>query len=250
MLKRLIPALFGCLLALSSLPAAAYEFAPIVAQFTPNGSGAARTFVVRNTHEEPVALQIEMFQRSADETGKELRQPEYDDFIITPPQLVLAPGQSQSIRVQWVGDSDPDMELSYRMIVEQLPIPYAKEDAGSNRVTDISLGIRYEAALYVVPREGDPAAEITQAESIETETGEKILRLTIKNTGQRRAILQEPSVTVTTNGQSTTLSGDSIPVLSNYNIIAGTQAVFDIPWPESVPFGPVSASLSTDYYKN
>lgn len=250
MLKRFIPVLCGCLLALLSPPAAAYEFAPIVAQFTPSGSGASRTFVVRNTHEEPVALQIEMFKRSADETGKELRLPEYDDFIITPPQLVLAPGQSQSIRVQWIGDPNPDMELSYRLIVEQLSIPYAKNDAGSNRLADISLGIRYEAALYVVPNEGRAAVAITQAEPAQTEAGEQMLRLTIKNTGQRRAILQEPTVTVKSGEQTATLSGDDVLMLNNYNIIAGTQTVLNVPWPESLPFGPVSASISTDYYKN
>ena len=250
MLKRLIPILCGCLLAMLPLPASAYEFAPIVAQFTPNGSGTARTFVVRNTHDEPVALQIEMFRRSADETGKELRQPEYDDFIITPPQLVLAPGQSQSIRVQWIGDTNPDIELSYRMIVEQLPIPYAREDAGDQRVTDISLGIRYEAALYVVPNEGGPAVEVTHAEPAQTETDEQVLRLTVKNIGERRAILQEPTLTVQSGAQTATLSGDDISRLNNYNIIAGTQTVFDIPWPEALPVGPVSASISTDYYKN
>ena len=250
MLKQFIIALIACVMAAMAPAASAYEFAPIVAQFTPNGSGAARTFVVRNTHDVPVALQIEVYRRSADETGQETREPEYDDFIITPPQLVLAPGQSQSIRAQWIGDSNPEIELSYRLIVEQLPIPYSREEVGDKRVADISMGIRYEAALYVVPASGKPAVEITRAEAAKTESGEQVLRVTIKNTGQRRAILQNPEVTVQSEGQSVTLSGEAVSSINNRNIIAGTQAVIDVPWPETLPVGPVSASISTDFYKN
>ncbi|KCZ49039.1 fimbrial biogenesis chaperone [Hyphomonas pacifica] len=250
MLKQFILMLIASIVATLPPTASAYEFAPIVAQFTPNGSGASRTFVVRNTQDVPVALQIEVYRRSADETGEETREPEYDDFIITPPQLVLSPGQSQSIRAQWIGDPNPEIELSYRLIVEQLPIPYSRGEVGDKRVADISMGIRYEAALYVVPASGKPAVEITHAEAAKTESGEQVIRVTIKNTGQRRAILQNAEVTVQSASQSVTLSGEAVSNINNRNIIAGTQAVLDIPWPESLPHGPISASISTDFYKN
>ncbi|MBR9808397.1 MAG: molecular chaperone [Alphaproteobacteria bacterium] len=250
MLKQFIMVLAACVMATIAPLASAYEFAPIVAQFSPNGSGAARTFVVRNTHDVPVALQIEVYRRSADATGEETREPEYDDFIITPPQLVLAPGQSQSIRAQWIGDPNPEIELSYRLIVEQLPIPYSREEVGDKRVADISMGIRYEAALYVVPANGKPSVKITRAEAAKSESGEQVLRITIKNTGQRRAILQNPELKLQSGDQTFTMSGESVSNINNRNIIAGTQAVIDVPWPAPLPVGPVSASISTDFYQN
>ena len=247
---RLMIVALTCLVSVMLPKAWAYEFSPIVAQFAPSGAGASRTFVVKNTHVDPIALQIEVYRRSADETGKEVREPEFDDFIITPPQLVLAPGQSQSIRVQWIGDTDPEMELSYRLIVEQLKIPYAREDAGETRRVDVSVGFRYEAALYVVPKKGEAKAEIISSEAIVSEEGDPMLRLTVKNTGERRAILQQTTLTVTSGDQSVQLTGDAVAGLDNRNIIAGTQAIVDLPWPEGLSVGPVSASMTTSYYTN
>jgi len=236
---------------LALLPsAAAFEFSPIVAQFSPTGSGSARTFVVRNTHQQPVALQIEIFRRSADEFGNETREPEYDDFIATPPQMVLLPGQSQSIRVQWVGESNPTMELSYRLVVEQLPIPYKKEGAAEGVAVDVQLGFRYEAALYVVPSSGDPDAVLSNSEIVKTEDGETVLRLTIKNVGARRAILQRPVLSFTAGGTNFEMSGEEVDMLNNRNIIAGTQAVIDVPVDSALAAGPVTATLKTDYFRN
>lgn len=236
---------------LALLPsAAAFEFSPIVAQFSPTGSGSARTFVVRNTHQQPVALQIEIFRRSADELGNETREPEYDDFIATPPQMVLLPGQSQSIRVQWVGESNPTIELSYRLVVEQLPIPYKKEGAAEGVAVDVQLGFRYEAALYVVPSSGDPDAVLSNSEIVKTEDGETVLRLTIKNVGARRAILQRPVLSFTAGGTNFEMSGEEVDMLNNRNIIAGTQAVIDVPVDSALAAGPVTATLKTDYFRN
>ncbi|MEQ8559140.1 MAG: fimbria/pilus periplasmic chaperone [Henriciella sp.] len=230
--------------------AQAFEFSPIVAQFSPTGAGSARTFVVKNTHQEPIALQIEVFRRSADKLGNETREPDYDSFIVTPPQLVLAPGQSQSIRAQWVGESDPDMELSYRLVVDQLPIPYQNETTSEGISVDVKMGFRYEAALYVIPSEGGPEARIESSEVVTGEDGKSVLRMTVKNVGARRAILQNPVVTFDANGQSLTLADEAIEPLNNRNIIAGTQAVVEVPLETDVPTGPVTASLKTDYFKN
>jgi fimbrial chaperone protein len=251
MFFRSLFVLAACVIALFPAPAAAYEFAPIVAQFSPTGSGAAKTFVVRNTHKEPIALQIEVYRRSADEAGTEIRELEYDDFIVTPPQMVLAPGQSQSIRVQWIGDSNPDTELAYRLVVEQLPIPYKGDGNTPDGVAvDVKLGFRYEAALYVVPATGAPDARISHGEIVKSENGENLLRLTVENVGQRRAILQHPVVTVQTGGQTIELSEEALEALNNRNIIAGTQAVVDVPVADTLAVGPVSASLKTDYFRN
>lgn len=230
--------------------AAAFEFSPIVAQFAPTGSGSAKTFIVRNTHQEPVALQIEIFSRSADEFGNETREPEYDDFIATPPQMVLLPGQSQSIRVQWVGESNPTKELSYRLVVEQLPIPYKKEGNADGVAVDVQLGFRYEAALYVVPSSGEPEAVLTNSEIVKTDDGNTVLRLTIKNLGARRAILQRPVLSFTAGGTNYELAGEEVEMVNNRNIIAGTQAVIDVPVDSSLAAGPVSATLKTDYFRN
>jgi len=226
----------------------AYELSPIVAQFAPKGPGATRTFIIRNTHQEPIALQIEVFKRGADPTGKETRVEEYDDFIVTPPQMVIAPGQSQSIRAQWIGESAPQKELSYRFVVTQLPIKFAKESSGQGISVDVSMGYKYEAAIYVLPVSGKPSAKITRSEAATDATGKRVLRLTVQSTGERRAILVDPTVTVSSGGQNVQITGDQIAPLNNKNLIAGSQAIVDVPWPAGLPSGQVTASLKTQYF--
>ena len=97
---------------------------------------------------------------------------------------------------------------------------------------------------------GAPDARISHGEIVKSETGENLLRLTVENIGQRRAILQRPVVTLQTGGQTIELSDEAAEALNNRNIIAGTQAVIDLPVADSLSPGPVSASLKTDYFRN
>ena len=55
---RSISILFSIAAVQSIISAAAYELSPIVAQFSSDGPGSSRSFVIRNTHQQPIALQI------------------------------------------------------------------------------------------------------------------------------------------------------------------------------------------------
>lgn len=236
---------------LVSQQATAFEFAPIVQEFSPKGGGAVRSFVIRNTQAETVAIQIESFQRTTDEFGEEQRKPEYDDFVISPPQLVLQPGMSQAVRIQWIGDPEPQQELSYRLIVSQVPIKYAAETTEEVSAT-LHMGYRYEAAIYVTPPRAKPKAELVSAQPAEDETGNQVLRLSLKSVGETRAILEDPTLLVTSASSEETarLSGDLVSALHMRNLISGSSAVIDLPWPSSIPYGPVTATFDTNYYAN
>lgn len=228
----------------------AYEFAPIVAELAPKGPGSVKTFVARNTNQDAVALQVEVFRRTADENGEEVQEAEYDDFIVSPPQMVLAPGQSQAVRVRWIGTSDIRTEQAYRIVVKQLPINYSKLNDGDKSVT-LSIGYEYQVALYVVPAKAKPSAVIKDAVQAQGPNGENLLRLTIQSTGTTRAILEEPRISVSSStGETITLSDEQVEPLKMKNIIAGSQSVVDLPWPSGLTSGPIKAELNTTYYSN
>jgi fimbrial chaperone protein len=247
---RYITALIVVFLFNAFQSAFAYEFAPIVAELAPKGPGSVKTFVARNTNPEAVALQIEVFHRTADENGEEVREAEYEDFIVSPPQMVLAPGQSQAVRVRWIGTPDIDAEQSYRIIVKQLPINYKKLNEGETSVT-LSVGYEYQAAVYVVPPKAKPSAVIKDAVEAEGPNGEKLLRLTIQSTGTTRAILEDPRVSISAaNGKTITLQDEQVEPLRMKNIITGSQSVIDLPWPTELASGPLKAELNTTYFSN
>ena len=173
----------------------AYDLRPIIIQLTPSGAGSSGTVIITNSHDVPIAIEARAYLRIQNPDGTEERIPEDEDIIITPPQMVIAPGSSQAVRVRWVGDANPERELTFRLVTEQLPIRLATE-SNEETTANLSFAYRYEAALYIVPPESRPAARITRAAAVQDETGTQWLELDIASEGTRRAILEEPSVSL------------------------------------------------------
>lgn len=228
-------------------PASAYDLQPIVIQLAPSGPGASGTVVITNSHDEPIAIEARAYRRSQKPDGTDERTPEDENIIITPPQMVIAPGASQSVRLRWIGDSNPERELAFRIVTEQLPIALGPRQTGE-AVANLSLAYRYEAALYVVPPGAAPAARITRAAPIEAEDGTRWIELDIASEGTRRAILNQPSLAITPqSGEPTVLDGDAVAPLVGLNILSGGHRTVRLPWPADLPFGSIQAELRTDY---
>lgn len=228
-------------------PASAYDVRPIVIQLSPSGPGASDTVVITNSHDEPIAIEVRAYRRSQNPDGTDERTPEDTDIIITPPQMVIAPGASQSVRLRWIGDSAPDRELAFRVVTEQLPIALGPRQTG-DAVANLSLAYRYEAALYVVPPGSAPAARITRAAPVEADDGTRWIELDIASEGTRRAILDQPSLSLTPqSGEPVVLGGEAAEPLAGLNILSGGYRTVRLPWPDGLPFGPVEAELRTGY---
>lgn len=243
--KSFMTSLFLVFLA---IPAFAYDFRPLVIQLTPAGAGAAQSAIVTNSHQEPIAIEISVRKRAQLEDGTDNLTDEPGDFIISPMQMVIAPGKSQSIRIQWIGESNPKVELAYRLIVNQLPIRFRHETQGE-RTFDVSMKYRYEAALYVMPKGATPAIRVVSAVPAADAEGKPVLKLKLASEGTRRAILDQPVLTLSPEGggAAVKLEGDAIKPLINLNVLPGVQRTVDIPWPAALPPGPVLAALQTQF---
>ena len=228
-------------------PAQAYDLRPIVLQLSPTGPGTTQSVIITNSHDEPIAIELRAFRREQKPDGTEDRVPEDEDIIISPPQLVIAPGASQSVRVRWVGNPAPDHELSYRLVSEQLPIKLASEKRGDFSA-NVSVNYRYEAALYVTPDNAAPSAQIVRAEPVTDQNGMPMLELEIANSGTRRATLEEPRLKLTSaSGQEVTLEGDAVKPLAQMVTLVGAHRTVRVAWPENFAVGPVKAELQTRY---
>jgi fimbrial chaperone protein len=225
----------------------AYDLSPIVIQLAPSGAGSSDTVVITNSHDVPIAIEVRAYRRTQNPDGTDRRVPEDNDIIITPPQMVVAPGASQSIRLRWIGESAPERELAFRIVTEQLPIALGPKQAGQ-AVANLSLAYRYEAALYVVPPASKPAARITRAAPVQADDGKRWLEIDIASEGTRRAILDQPTIAITPqSGQPTVLEGAAVAPLTALNILSGAYRTVRLAWPEGVAFGPVEAELRTGY---
>lgn len=230
-------------------PAWAYDLKPIVIQLAPSGGGASQMIMVTNTEDAPIAIEAKTFQRTQSRDGTEMLEPENEDIILAPPQMIIPPKTSQTFKVQWIGNPRPDKELAFRLITEQLQIELPEAPTTTQKTADVRLQYRYEAALYITPAKSAPALTVDGAELVKDDKGAPMLKLSLTNGGTRRAIPDKPELTLTpgVGGNAVTLSGDQLNALAGKNILAGESRDILMPWPEALPQGPVTASLKTSF---
>lgn len=241
MFARLVIALFMALSA--ATPAGAYKFTPIHAQLTPSGPGASTSFTASNPHSVPVAIELEVVERRLDATGAEHRQPEPDDFLVVPPQLVLMPKQSQTVRVQWLGPPQLEREQAYRLLAKQVPVSLEEESEGAQ----IDVNYNYEITLYVTPPGGRPDVQVEAVEAITGAEGRQ-LRLTLRNHGRQRGILERPVLELKRpGGEPVLIEGPEAAPLAGQNIFPGALRHVSLPWPAGLQAVPTAAVLRTGY---
>ena len=227
--------------------ASAYDLTPIVVQLKPSGAGSSQTMVVTNSHDVPIAIEVQAFERKQLPTGEDRLEAEDEDLIIYPPQMVIPPKSSQSFKVQWVGDPAPTSELAFRIVTQQLPIRF-EERISADSEADLTVRYRYEAALYVLPEGAKPSARLVSVERVRDEAGAENLELAIVSEGTMRAILDEPVLELTASaGTPLELSGEALKPLIGLNILPGVERRVRIAAPAELPPGPLRGALKTRY---
>jgi len=225
--------------------ASAFDFSPISQDFEPSGRGATQLFRVENTSAQPIALELTVYALDISFDGTEQRTPAEDLFVVYPPQIVLTAQQTQVVRVQWIGPANPQRELVYRLIAEQLPIELEQRQQTGARINVL---LRYEGLIYVVPRGAKGELRLVSVEPDIGQDSEPQLAITLQNRGTAHARAVDPQLTLTAagSGKRVVLGADQLPGLAGFSVLAGKTRRFMVPWPESLPVGPVAGEISVE----
>lgn len=215
-------------LALASLACAAHaiSFTPIEVDFSPSGRAATQVFRLENTTAEATAVEVSVKSRKMERNGEDTLGDADDQFSIFPAQVVLQPGQVQTIRVQYTGPAAIDSERAFRLIAEQLPIDVGQAPQNGGRMR---LLVKYVASAYVVPANVKAILSVQSVQAVSDSKG-KWLDVTVLNEGTTRKVLREAKLVV----GSTTLEGAAVKGLAGENILAKTTRTFRIPAPADV----------------
>lgn len=238
-LNLLKPGRFAAALALTAAAcsAQAISFTPIEVDFSPAGRAATQVFRLENTTAEPTAVEISAKTRKMEPNGDDTLGDADDQFSIFPAQVVLQPGQVQTIRIQYKGSAALDSERAFRLVAEQLPIDVGQAPQNGGRMR---LLVKYVASAYVVPANVKAILSVQDIKTVSDSKG-RWLDVTVLNEGTTRKILRDARLIV----GSTTLEGAAVKGLAGENILAKTTRTFRIPAPANLttPFTPARLVL-------
>ncbi|MBI9101558.1 MAG: molecular chaperone [Spirochaetales bacterium] len=193
-----------------------FTFEPISTNYTPSGPRSNQVFRISNNETSRIAVKISVTTRETDLEGNEVNNPADDLFMIYPSRTMLNPGETRSVRVKWLGEQDPDVEIPFRIIAEQIPVdfnPTERTEGGG-----IRLSYKYIGNIYILPVGGKPEVVI---DSFELNRDE--LTLMLDNQGTRHTVLANLSVTIVSNeGEKIySLTEEEVAPGSGINLLTG-----------------------------
>jgi len=229
--ERRNPPLRGILLlAMIVIPLAqgfSFTFEPMSVSISDSGSGAITTFKVVNDSKDRIALRVRITSRDMNDDGTEINQniPE-SLFMIYPSRFIMEPQSQQLLKVQWLGGSVGSIEKPFRIIVEQVPIQFEK-----NQNSGITIMFKYVGALYVVPAKAlPPNIIITSVKGIRDSDQPGFL-IQLENHGGIHEILLETQLEITSNNVRVAMfEPKDLNMIEGQNILAGKTRRFFIPF--------------------
>lgn len=214
------------------LSANAFSFVPMSASLTPSGTNSIMSFKVTNDTTQSIAVLIKVMTRTILLDGTEKNEPVGSEFIIFPTRVVVQPNSFQTIKVQYKGPQNLTREQCYRVIAEQVPIDFTKQETSGVKVL-----FRYIAALYVTPPKVSPKLVLTSAVGAEKD-GKIGINVTISNEGTRHALLSNPTLRLQDSANTAmpiVISGEAVAPIDGQNLLPASQRLFFIHWDAAIP---------------
>lgn len=224
----------------------AFQFKPIAVDFSPEGKNSTRSFLVNNDGNQSIAIQVSMTTREIDIDGVESREEAAEDFIVYPSQMILLPGEAQTVRVSWAGPPDIKKEYAYRIIGEQLPIDMREESHLETPQGEFNISMRYIGSVYVAPEGAKPDLTIDSAEIIKNEEGKDVLEVIFYNKGTAHSMLRDIVLEIfSKKGREaiSAFSSNEVPDFNRANILAGAKRRILIDWSKNLSKGEVEVIL-------
>lgn len=202
----------GLLLALSA-QAASLRISPIGLDLP--ATMRAGSISLNNVSTEPVNLQLRVFRWSQTDDGDVLAPA--TDLLVTPPAATIPPGASYTVRVARTAATPADGELSYRLLIDELPTPV------DPRSVNQGVAMVLRSSLPVFFADKDAVAQLNWR-LWRDDAG---LHAEVANTGKRHANLAELTVHA--------LSGAALAFGNGRNgyVLAGARRRFDLPFSAS-----------------
>ncbi|GAA0303010.1 hypothetical protein GCM10009087_11020 [Sphingomonas oligophenolica] len=239
-------ATFG-MLAAPLYQADAITVKPLVVDLKTSGRGMNQVVSVENTSAiaVPVQLTVQELVVEAGETHGTGKDP--GDLVVFPPQALIQPGQTQTFRVQYVGDPALTRSKHYYITVAQVPV---KPKEGESAVQVV---FSFQVLASVGPQGAKPALRVQSVGVGKNGAGKPVPIITVANDSSTYGYLSHGKLRVVEKDASgrevfrQTLAGPEIEQQLGMGLItSGQERKFTLAGVLPLPEGTIEAKFTPD----
>ena len=227
------------LMMLVTMAVSAYQLSPLSVTYDPRGAGSSKVYTITNDSNSPIAIQIKPLKRMVDRNGEEYTESANAYFSINPAKLIIRPGETQLVRVQYRGPQTVTKEMSFRIQAEQIPysLGASQEDAGQT----ISFLFVYSTSAYVKP------TKIIEKVGATVALEGNSLEVVIANQGSVHQLLSQLKVDIKgDDGSSYSVPSELLAHIEGANLLTNSKFVIEVPMPEELS-GATSFTADVSY---
>ena len=220
---------------------------PVVIDLQTAGRDMSQVIQVENTFATPLPVELTIQELELTPDGVKQTGKDPGDLLVFPPQAIIAPGQTQTFRVQYVGDPALAKSKHYYVTVAQLPVKLPEGQSA------IQILYNFQVLISVSPLGVKPKIEVQSAQITKTPDGKSVPIVTVVNQSPAHGYLSNGHLRIVERDAagkqvfSRTLSGAEIQQTMGFGLIGGGQTR-KVAVPVELPSaeGTVEASFSLD----
>lgn len=232
------------LMLVPAIRAGAFSMEPMTAQLVPSGEGSVATFRVTNDGTSRIAIRFRLMSRDLALDGSETNSPADSLFAVYPARVLVEPGNSAAVKIQWRGKETIKSERCFRFVAEEVPV-----DAGKYGASGLRVLFRYIASVYVGTGDLAPSLSVFVRPAVNS-AGVKGFSIEVSNNGTRHVVVNGLSVEFAfESGESLSFLPAELGNLNGANYLPGSSIRSFIPSDKQSPQGKYEARLKyeSDY---
>lgn len=203
--------------------ATAMTVQPVVLDLQTAGRGNSQVIMVENTFATPLPVELQIQRLELTDDGVKLTGVDPGDLLVFPPQALIQPGQTQTFRVQYVGEPDLAESRHYYITVAQLPVKLPEGQSA------IQILYNFQVLVSIGPQGGKPDLAVVESAIVPDSAGKNAPLVTVRNGSANYGYLSQGRLRVTARDASgnevlrETINGPEIQQRLGFGLIGGNQ---------------------------
>ncbi|HYJ83301.1 MAG TPA: fimbria/pilus periplasmic chaperone [Allosphingosinicella sp.] len=196
---------------------------PIVINLTTAGRGMTQVVTVENTFAQPLPVEIRVEELSLEADGVKGTGKDSGDLLVFPVQAMIKPGQTQTFRLQYVGDPDLAKSKHYYATVAQLPVQLPQGQSA------IQILYNFQVLVSVAPQGAKSDLKVAGAALGHDKAGKPVPVVTLSNASNAHGYLSQGRLRIVQRDGAgkeifrRTLSGPEIQQTIGFGLVGAGQ---------------------------